>query len=187
MVSVPPRPPRGMPWPSRASRADHLPDIGGYRRDLGRRGGAGGACREEGALASLVDPGVHIPAATSAIHGIFDADVRGAPRFSEIGPALSALAAGAVIVAHNAPFDLGFLSAELARAGLPQSGNESADTRLLARSAFPGLPSFRLVELARHFGLEKGRSHRALDDALTCMALLLRCAGRLAAGPPGQD
>jgi DNA polymerase III subunit epsilon len=134
--------------------------------------------REAGAMACLVNPGMRMPREVIAIHGITDADVSAAPAFREVAPALTALAAGAYIVAHNAPFDLSFLRAELAKAGLPAPVNPVLDTRLLARAAFPGLSSYRLVDLAARFGIDTGRSHRALDDARTCMELLLICARR---------
>jgi DNA polymerase III epsilon subunit family exonuclease len=141
---------------------------------------AAGPASEQGALCTLVRPGIPIPRQVVAIHGIRDADVEHAPPFAEIGPSLAALASGAWIVAHNAPFDLSFLRGELARAGLPQPLNPVLDTRVLAKAAFPGLPSYRLVDLAARFGIDAGTSHRALDDARTCMSLLLLCAARSA-------
>ena len=135
--------------------------------------------RLEGAFASLVNPGMRIPSEVVAIHGIRDCDVTDSPAFSEILGALTSLAEGARIVAHNAPFDLAFLRAELVRAGFPLPDFEVLDTRLLAKAAFPGLPSYRLVDLASRLGIESGRAHRALDDAATCLALMLRCADRM--------
>jgi DNA polymerase III epsilon subunit-like protein len=79
-------------------------------------------------------------------------------------------------VAHNATFDLSFLRAELARNGLPPPRGSSVDTRILAKKAFPGFPSYSLVNLAASFGIDAGNSHRALDDARSCMELMLRCA-----------
>jgi DNA polymerase-3 subunit epsilon len=136
--------------------------------------------RQVGAFASLVKPGIHIPRVVVDIHGIRDEDVETSPIFADLAPLLEALARGATIVAHNAPFDLAFLRMELARAGLPAPANEVLDTRNLARAAFPGLPSYKLGSLAAHFGIPPGRSHRALDDAHSCLALLLLCAEKLA-------
>ena len=144
----------------------------------GLSGAEGRRATELGAMASLVKPGIRMPREVIAIHGITGEDVEDAPPFKEVAPALSALASGAYIVAHNAPFDLAFLRAELARAGLPPPLNPVIDTRLLAKAAFPGLSSYRLVHLASRFGIEPGRAHRALDDARTCMDLLVLCASR---------
>ncbi len=69
-------------------------------------------------LDTLIDPQRPIPAAAQAVHGITDADVQGAPRFGQIAHAVAALLASRVVAAHNAAFDLRFLRAELARAGL---------------------------------------------------------------------
>jgi DNA polymerase III epsilon subunit family exonuclease len=142
----------------------------------------GTAWVEEGALATLVKPGIPIPAEVVAIHGIRDADVAFSGPFSDIAPLILALAEGATIVAHNAPFDLSFLGAELDRAGLPGAANPVLDSRLLAKAAFPGRPSYRLVDLAAFLGIDAGRSHRALDDARSCMELFLASARILSQG-----
>jgi len=62
-----------------------------------------------GRWSTLVDPERDIPPETTAIHGIRDADVAGAPTLSEIRPRLRAATRGTVVVAHNASFDLRFL------------------------------------------------------------------------------
>lgn len=131
--------------------------------------------RIEGAFSSLVNPGMPIPPEVIAIHGIHDRDVERSPSFREIAPALMALASGARIIAHNAPFDLSFLRAELARSGMPEPANDVLDTRILAKRAFPDLTSYSLVNLASRFCIDAGRSHRALDDARSCMELMLLC------------
>ena len=140
------------------------------------------ALGEEGSLSLLVNPGKPIPPATTAIHGIRDKDVEGGPSFAALAPALAELARGAVIIAHNAPFDLSFLRAELSRAGLPPAANEVLDTRIVAKAAFPGLPSYRLVDLAARLGIGHARAHRALDDARACAELFLASALRLDGG-----
>ncbi len=157
------------------SGRDRVIEVGAVRFRLDEAG----SCVEEGALACLVDPGMPIPAASRSIHGISDADVEGAPAFAAVLPTLVELAREAVIVAHNAPFDLAFLNAELARLGRPRADNKRADTVLLARRAFPGRASYRLVNLAASLGIAAGAAHRALDDARTCMRLYAACAAAL--------
>jgi DNA polymerase III epsilon subunit family exonuclease len=134
---------------------------------------------EEASLACLVDPGMPIPQRASAIHGISNEDVAGAPSFREVAPALLALAEGAVIVAHNVRFDLSFLDAELSRLGLSRPPAETADTVALSRRAFPGRASYRLGAIASALGIDPGAAHRALDDARTCMLLYAACARQL--------
>jgi DNA polymerase-3 subunit epsilon len=67
---------------------------------------------------ALVNPGVPIPPEASAIHGILDRDVRGQPRFEDIGRDLYRVVNGADLVAYKAPFDLAVLAAEFALAGV---------------------------------------------------------------------
>lgn len=147
-------------------------EIGAIRFRLGPDG-----LVEEACLACLVDPGMPIPYQATAIHGITDEDVAGAPRFEEVAPALLALVRGAVIVAHNARFDLSFLNAELSRAGMGRAEAESADTVSLSRRAFPGRSSYKLGTIAGALGIDTGSAHRALDDARTCMRLYEACLG----------
>lgn len=130
-------------------------------------------------LERLVDPGMPIPAATTAIHGITDAEVAGAPPFAALAAELGELARGAIIIAHNAPFDLRFIGAELERACLPGLVNPAFDSLLFAREAFPGLPSYSLPRLAASLGIAISRSHRALDDALVAARVFVEAAGRL--------
>ena len=141
----------------------------------------------EGALAvtrewgSLVYPCMPIPDSATAIHGITDLDVSQAPRFADLAVELCALLAGKVVVAHNAPFDLGFLVAECDRAGVKIPDVDVADSLGLARLAFPSFMGFSLGKLAFRLGIEVGSAHRALDDARTCMHVFTR-ATRVLAG-----
>ncbi len=136
-------------------------------------------CVEEASLACLVDPGMPIPHRATAIHGICDDDVSCAHSFGEVAPALLALAEGATIVAHNVRFDLSFLDAELSRLGLSRPESRAEDTVALSRRAFPGRASYRLGSIAKALGIDSGASHRALDDARTCMLLYGACERQL--------
>lgn len=128
---------------------------------------------------TLVNPGRPIPAQASAVHGIGDLDVSFAPSFAEAGRGLLSFIEGAVLVAHNAPFDLGFLRAECERAGLPVPRTLSYDTIALAKAAVPGLPSYALGRLAASFGIAQKEAHRGADDARVCMELFGRCIASL--------
>jgi DNA polymerase-3 subunit epsilon len=149
-------------------------EIGAIRFSFGPEG-----YDEEASMSCLVDPGMPIPRRASAIHGISDDDVSGAPSFKEVAPALLALAEGAIIVAHNVRFDLSFLDAELSRLGITRPPADTADTVVLSRRAFPGRASYRLGAIAAALGIDAGAAHRALDDARTCMMLYLACARQL--------
>jgi DNA polymerase III epsilon subunit-like protein len=141
--------------------------------------GASAALARPSEFCTLVNPGRPIPAQASAVHGISDLDVSFAPSFAEAGRGLLTFIEGAVIVAHNAPFDLGFLRAECERTGLPVPRNLSYDTRILAKTAVPGLPSYALGKLAASFGIAQKEAHRGADDARVCMELFGRCIATL--------
>ena len=86
----------------------------------------------------------------------------------------------AVLVAHNAQFDVKFVNASLIRAGLPQLSNMTVDTLTFSRWAYPLLANgeekgpYKLQSLAKRFGIEVLNAHRAEDDARVCMELFLR-------------
>jgi len=125
---------------------------------------------------TLVRPSRPIPPDASAVHGITDAMVAGAPEPAEAARALRAACDGAVLVVHNAPFDLPFVNALLRGAGEPPLWNPVVDTLGLARGLNgPGGNSLRV--LAEKFLLPREPSHRALGDALTTARLFLVLAG----------
>ncbi len=80
-----------------------------------------------------------------------------------------------IIVAHNAQFDLNFLNAECENCGLPVTKNYAVDTLQLSRIIYPDTESHKLDYLADYLGINKGASHRAMDDAITCMGLFNCC------------
>ncbi|HXV93543.1 MAG TPA: exonuclease domain-containing protein, partial [Pseudonocardia sp.] len=126
-------------------------------------------------LATLVDPGVGIPPNVVALTGITTAMVTGAPRLPAVLPALlEFLGPGAVLVAHNAPFDSGFLRAACERHGHPWPRPPVLCTARLARAVLSPeeAPSVRLGALARLFGTATTPTHRALADARATVEVL---------------
>lgn len=130
-----------------------------------------GALVEEKTWTSLVNPGIPIPASASAIHGINDIDVFPSPFFDDIASELASLLQGRVMVAHNAPFDAGFIDKEFARLGAPSPFGEIADSLVLLRLAVPNLLSYNLGKAAFVLGIGAENAHRALGDARACMRL----------------
>lgn len=128
----------------------------------------------------LIDPGTDIPAAATAVHGITGAMVEGKPSFREVYPELVRFTDGAVLLAHNAPFDVRFIRAEAARNLLAPPNNPVLDTIILARRRFPGAPGYALQSLAAHLELDppRGRPHRALADARLTIALFTAAVAR---------
>jgi DNA polymerase III epsilon subunit family exonuclease len=121
---------------------------------------------------SFVKPNAAIPAASSEIHGIHASDVATAPTFDSIWPAFREFCGEDIVVAHNG-YDFDFrILARMVRALDQRFELCKYDTLPLARDLFP--TSRRLPELARRFGIDTGRSHRALDDARTLAHVCLR-------------
>jgi DNA polymerase III epsilon subunit-like protein len=112
-----------------------------------------------------VKPAVEISASSQAIHGIGEEMVADAPPVEAVLPDLVAFLGDWPVVAHNAPFDLGFLNRALGLAGLPPLTNEAYDTLEIAKEVLPEQRSFKLESLCRLFGQEAQVFHRAVDDA----------------------
>jgi DNA polymerase-3 subunit epsilon len=115
---------------------------------------------------TLIDPERDIPAEATRIHGFTNEHVRGKPVFADIAADLLAFFGDGPLVAHNAPFDFGFLDAELRRLGLPVLDRaRMIDTLDLARARFPGMPN-SLDALCRRFDIDLSArtSHNALLD-----------------------
>lgn len=132
-----------------------------------------------GEFQTMVDPQMPIPPASTDVSGITDAMVAGAPPTEEAIGRFLAFASGAVLIAHNAPFDMGFLRNAVERLGLPQPGNLVIDTQVLASKAFPMLRSYALQNLVDHFSFPRNNAHRALDDSTMCRRVFERCADQL--------
>jgi len=129
----------------------------------------------DGEYETLVNPGCPIPPGVSAIHGIDDLAVSSAPYWKDAAAVFFPFIDGAILVAHNAPFDLGFLKAESARAGLENPPNPAWDTVSIAKTAISGLPGYSLKSLSASFGIDQLAAHRGADDARVCMELFARC------------
>jgi len=104
------------------------------------------------------------------IHGIVAADILGAPSFADIAPALIDLLAGRVLVAHNASFDVGFLTAEFERLGYSFSVTPLCTMRL-AREFIPGAGR-SLSDCCDAYGITLENAHRASVDARATAELL---------------
>jgi DNA polymerase-3 subunit epsilon len=132
---------------------------------------------------SLVNPGTPVPAPITELTGISDRMLTLAPPVAAVLPGLLAFAEGSVLTAHNAPFDMRFLVAACAAAGLGWPGFEVLDTVRLARylMATPDeVPDRKLATLAEYFGTAVRPSHRALDDARATAVVLRELLARLA-------
>ncbi|MGH3227438.1 MAG: exonuclease domain-containing protein [Streptosporangiaceae bacterium] len=123
--------------------------------------------RRQGEFASLVNPGVPVPPGIEDLTGISDWMLAAAPRLPAVLPGLLDFADGCVLVAHNAPFDIGFLRAACAECGLAWPRFTVLDTVMLARQLMDPdeVPDCKLGTLAGFFRARTAPSHRALADA----------------------
>jgi DNA polymerase-3 subunit epsilon len=115
---------------------------------------------------ALLDPERDIPSDSTKVHGITNAHVEGKPKFSEVAGQMLEFFGDSPLVAHNAPFDFAFISAELERVGRkPLDKSRMIDTLVLAKQRFPGMPN-SLDALCRRFEIDLSArtTHNALLD-----------------------
>ena len=135
-------------------------------------------------LNQLVKPTIPIPSGASAIHGVYDRDVAGAPSFKQIYIQLSALLAGQVVVAYNMDFDWRMLRQTAARYRLPDLRMGKRDCAMKQYARFKGVRHangrnytwHKLGNALRQEGLLVAKAHDALDDARMTLALINKIA-----------
>lgn len=121
-------------------------------------------------FSTLLNPDRSIPWNITQITGITDEMVAQAPRFYEVAKEIVQLTEGCIFVAHNVSFDYSFVREEFSRLGYDFSRKQLCTVRL-ARKVFPGLNSYSLSNLKKHFNIHAEKSHRALDDTLATTRL----------------
>lgn len=141
-----------------------------------------GSGRPDAEFSALVNPGEPIPDGITELTGITDAMVRQAPPIGAVLPGFLAFARGSVIVAHNAPFDIGFLTAACGGCRLPWPAFPVVDTAALARTVLDEteVPDCKLATLAAFFQSRTRPCHRALPDAKATAEVLQALLPRLA-------
>jgi DNA polymerase-3 subunit epsilon len=126
---------------------------------------------ELGRMESLIDPGRAISPGAYRVNRIEPEMLAGAPTFDAIASSALDLMVDAVLVAHNAPFDLGFLATELEIAGLPPPEGPVVDTLTLSRRAF-NFASNSLSAVAGALQVPVEPTHRAMVDVETTRHVL---------------
>src|SRR5918998_596717 len=127
-----------------------------------------------GEFQTLVNPRTQIPPLIAVLTGITNRMVAEAPTLRQVLPAFLAFAQGTVVVAHNAPFDTGFLRRACEALGYAYPRWPVVDTASLARQILlrDEVPNCRLATLARHFHAATTPNHRALTDARATVDVL---------------
>ena len=137
-----------------------------------------GAARVKGrevqeSFQTFVKPNLPIPERITQLTDITDEMVADAPGIEEALPAFLEFCGDAVLVAHNADFDLSFIRANARRLGIPFDCRE-VDTLYLARVLLTDLKRHNLAAVCRHFDISQEHHHRADDDARVTALVLLK-------------
>jgi DNA polymerase-3 subunit epsilon len=132
----------------------------------------------EAEFQTLVDPGLPIAPGASAVTGLRNEQLRGAPGPAQAVHRFLDFAGDGVLVAHNARFDLAFLDRETERLTGSRIGSAVVDTVRLARTLLAGrVAGFGLAQLAWFLDTAERPCHRALPDARATAELLLALIG----------
>ena len=125
-----------------------------------------------------VNPQRSMPEEAFRVHGLSDEFLADKPLFGAVVDDFRAFIGDATLVIHNAPFDMGFLNAELERAGHKRLTNPVIDTVMLARQKHPGA-RVSLDALCKHYGIDNGRRtlHGALLDSEILAEVYLELIG----------
>ncbi len=117
-----------------------------------------------GRFSEFINPGVPIPYKIQQLTSITDEMVKNAPPVEEILPKFFEFSKDAMLVAHNANFDTGFIKENAKRLGLNYNFT-ALDTMTLAYIMLPELGRYNLDRLCKFFGVVNAHHHRACDDA----------------------
>lgn len=113
------------------------------------------------------------------IHGITNEMVADAPLMKNKIKEIRSFLDGAILMAHHAPFDMGFMQLEFQKYLLPSPEEPAICTSLLARKVIPESTNHKLQTLIGFLGIERGTAHRAYDDARACLEVGLECMKRV--------
>jgi len=153
-----------------------LETTGGAETDMITEVGAVKVCGGQvlGEFQTLVNPRAHIPPLIAVLTGITNQMVASAPRLGQVLPSFLEFAHGTVIVAHNAPFDVGFLRRACTSLNYPFPRWPVIDTAALARQILlrDEVRNCKLSTLAQHFRTAVTPNHRALTDAQATVDVL---------------
>jgi len=138
-----------------------------------------GEVDESRTFRAMINPGVPIPPASQAIHGISDDDVADAASFAEVVRDFDKWRQDAVLVGYASGFDLAMLKRERELAGLEWVAPRCLDVRFLVNLLGPNLPDFSLDAIAGWVGVEIKHRHSALGDAIATAAIFVELIPRL--------
>ncbi len=132
---------------------------------------------------TLLNPNKTIPPFITNLTNITNEDVMDAPNFLEKADKIIEVFKDSYLIAHNVPFDMGFLNAELKNNGRPILRNPVIDTVELSRILFPKAPGYKLSQLAAYLNIQHDDPHRAVSDAYVTAKLFLKLKAKLKSLP----
>jgi DNA polymerase-3 subunit epsilon len=133
----------------------------------------------ESVFSTLVDPQKSIPPGASAVNGITDDMVTGKPLIEHLLGDFAEFCEDLPMVAHNAPFDSQFLTADIKRHEAMAPRGVILDTLPISRKVFPGLANYKLGTLVQHLKIPSAGFHRAEEDATYCGHVFLELVKRI--------
>ncbi len=125
-------------------------------------------------FSAFINPGISIPSFIVKLTGITDEMVMDAPPIEQVLNDFMEFIQGAVLVAHNANFDVGFIKYNAKLMG-DKIRNPYIDTLELCRKMFPELGKYKLNMVAKHLGIQFENHHRAVDDSMVTAKIFLYC------------
>lgn len=129
-------------------------------------------------FSQFVNPKIPIPYRITQLTSITDEMVINAKTIEEVLPEFMEFVGDAVLVAHNAAFDVGFISAKLEDIGIKREFTV-VDTIAMARCLIPTISKYTLDHVAKTLKISLENHHRAVDDAECTALIFLKLAGRL--------
>lgn len=143
--------------------------------------------QEVGRLQFLLKPRELMTDFIIGIHGITNEMVADAPNITEKISEIHEFVKDSVVMAHHAPFDLGFVTVDFERARLPYPVEPALCTSLLSRKWIHGVENHKLQTLVKFLNIDGGTAHRAYDDAKACLEVGLECFKRMGENPTLAD
>ncbi|MFH0992071.1 MAG: 3'-5' exonuclease [bacterium] len=125
-------------------------------------------------FSTLMNPLMTIPAFITSMTGIDNLMVHDAPTAREVAPYIAEFLGNAIFVAHNAPFDWGFITHTVRRESALELRNPQLCTVKLSRRILPQLPSKSLGPVAKHLQITIPDRHRASGDAYATALVLVK-------------
>lgn len=134
---------------------------------------------EIGTFCQLVKPELAVSSIITNITGITNIMLKNAPKIKAILPDLLKFIGDDILVAHNANFDMSFLSDKFRCHLGHEFNNDFVDTLRISRKAYPEFPKHGLAYLCNMIPLENMNSHRALADCIATYELFTKCKVRI--------